>query len=493
MPVPVPPLKQAELPKRKTALLKMMGPGIVMAGIAIGSGELIMWPWITSIVGAELIWAAAIGIFLQLWINVEVGRWTVVTGESPLIGMVRVVKLIVYLWVFLVVVGKFLPGWARETGVSLRSLIFGVENTRLPEWLWAEWVWTAIVFAVIAAILFGPKIIYTAVERCIMGLVAIIVVGLIYVVWEIGSADLFGDMWRGLLNVGRFPDFPVEIPPVDGEARPPFAFSQFFGAVVFAGFGGLGNLYYAYYLREKKIGMGQRMPPLMSPTHKHEVKEMDAGYVYPESEENRRSFRDWMKYVWVDQVFCFWILGSFTMFLFIFGSLAVLHPEGLVPSRGSLVWDLAGILEESMGTSGHYLFLFVGMAALFSSQLGGVDGGSRIFADMLHTSFKFGRRLSLEKWYLVLVGATIVVGTASVAFFERRGTAGLDFLFYSALIGGFAMAVYVPLLLYMNLTKLPKSARPGWINIFFVSLASVMYIAFAVYTVAEKVVRMVAG
>jgi len=114
MPVPVPPLQQAELPKRKTALFKMMGPGIVMAGIAIGSGELIMWPWITSIVGAQLIWAAAIGIFLQLWINVEVGRWTVVTGESPLIGMVRVVKLIVYLWVFLVVVGKFLPvGLAR--------------------------------------------------------------------------------------------------------------------------------------------------------------------------------------------------------------------------------------------------------------------------------------------------------------------------------------------------------------------------------------------
>ena len=74
-----------------------------------------------------------------------------------------------------------------------------------PEWLWAEWVWTAIVFAVIAAILFGPKVIYTAVERCIMGLVAIIVVGLIYVVWEIGSADLFGDMWRGLLNVGALP------------------------------------------------------------------------------------------------------------------------------------------------------------------------------------------------------------------------------------------------------------------------------------------------
>ena len=62
-----------------------------------------------------------------------------------------------------------------------------------------------------------------------------------------------------------------------------------------------------------------------------------------------------------------------------------------------------------------------------------------------------------------------------------------------ALMGGFSMAVYVPLLLYMNLTYLPKSARPGWINIFFMVLASAMYIAFALYTIYEKVGRMITG
>ena len=66
MPIPIQPLREAELPERTKPILKLMGPGLVMAGLAIGSGELIMWPWITSIVGAELLWAAAIGIFLQL-------------------------------------------------------------------------------------------------------------------------------------------------------------------------------------------------------------------------------------------------------------------------------------------------------------------------------------------------------------------------------------------------------------------------------------------
>ncbi len=484
MPLPIPSLKEADLPARKKSLVKMMGPGIVMAGLAIGSGELIMWPWITSIVGAQLLWAAAIGIFLQLWINIEIGRWSIVTGESPFTGMVRVIKTIVYVWVFMIVVGKFLPGWARETGIALRDLIFGPGHSSPP------WVWTAIVFAAVAAILFGPKVIYKAVERSIMFLIVVIVVGLIYVVWEIGSKDLFIAMWDGVTNIFDFPDFPVPVFADDGSIRDELSFSRFFGAVVFAGAGGLGNLYYAYYLREKGIGMGARMPTLMSAAHKHETKEMDTGYVYPETEENQKRFRDWFRYVVTDQVLFFWLLGSFTMFLFIFGALAVLHPIGLVPDRGSLVWDLASILEESMGTSGRYLFLVVGMAALFSTQLGGVDGGSRIFSDLLHTNFKFGKWFKLEQWYLILVSTTMIIGTFSVWFFEQYDIAGLDFLFISALIGGFAMAVYVPLLLYMNLTYLPKSARPGWVNIFFMVIASAMYIGFAGYTIYTKVVDM---
>ena len=488
MPLPIPAFQEADLPERKTPLYKMIGPGVVMAGLAIGSGELIMWPWITSVVGAQLLWAAAIGIFLQLWVNIEIGRWTIVTGESPFTGMARVLKLLVYLFVFMIFVGKFLPGWARETGIALRDLIFGPGHDSPP------WLWTTIVFALVAAILFGPKVIYTAVERCIGFLIVVIVCGLVYLVWEIGSADVFLAMWNGVIGFFDFPDFPVNVLAEDGTVRDQLTFSRFFGAVVFAGAGGLGNLYYAYYLREKNVGMGARMPSLMSPAHKHEVKEMDSGYLYPDTAENRHRFKDWFRYVVMDQTIFFWLLGSFTMFLFIFGALAVLHPIGLVPDRGSLVWDLASILEESLGTTGRYIFLIVGMAALFSTQLGGVDGGSRIFADLLHTNFKFGRWFKLEQWYLILVGTTMGVGIFSVWFFGKYADiAGLDFLFIAALIGGFAMAVYVPVILYMNLTRLPESARPGWVNILFMVLASIMYIGFAGYTLYSKIVDVFAG
>ncbi len=55
-----------------------------------------------------------------------------------------------------------------------------------------------------------------------------------------------------------------------------------------------------------------------------------------------------------------------------------------------------------------------------------------------------------------------------------------------AMLGGFAMAGYVPMLLYMNLRYLPSSARPKPLNIIMVSLGGITYISFAVYTVWSK-------
>ena len=94
----IPPLKQGDMPERKSSFWKMTGPGAVMIGMAIGSGELILWPWITAKFGTEMMWAAALGVFMQLWINIEIGRWAVATGESPLTGFARLSKLWVYFW-----------------------------------------------------------------------------------------------------------------------------------------------------------------------------------------------------------------------------------------------------------------------------------------------------------------------------------------------------------------------------------------------------------
>ena len=229
--------------------------------------------------------------------------------------------------------------------------------------------------------------------------------------------------------------------------------------------------------------MGGRIPVLANPLRTHKTAEVQTGFRYRETPENASRFRRWMRFVIQDQVIFFWLGNTFTMFLVMFGALTVLRPAGIVPEEGQIVWDMSVILESSLGTPGRHIFLLIGMAALFSSQLGGVDGGARTWSYLLGSMFKFGKKRTQSQWYLIFAIMFMVAGTASTAFFEVTGVSALGFIFNAALLGGFAMAIYVPLTLYVNLTKLPKSARPKALNIVMMLIASAVYVSFTLYTI----------
>ena len=410
------------------------------------------------------------GVFLQLWVNIEIGRWGIVTGESLFYGFSRVWRGFIHIFLLLATILVFLPAWARASGTALKALLFG------PQGPGPDWFWTGLTFAAIFSLLLGPKKIYAAVERTVTLLVVIIVLGLVLVAIRVGSLEHLAEMARGLFNFGH-----IEL---DAE----FPFHRFFSAVVYAGAGGFGNLYYIYYLRDKQIGMGSRFPKLMSPLRSTAKGGEQTGYTFAETPRNRRRFKQWFRFVVLDQTLYFWLLNTFTMFLFMFGALAVLRPQGIVPEESRLVWDLATMLTGVMGEPGRYLFLVIGMAALFSSQLAIVDGSSRILTDMLQIDFSWARRLTQGQLYLRLVIAIVVVGTSSTWLLDFYHVTALGFIFNAALVSGFAMAVYTPLTLYMNLRHLPRAARPAWPNICMVALASLVYGGFALFCLWDAVV-----
>jgi len=75
----------------------------------------------------------------------------------------------------------------------------------------------------------------------------------------------------------------------------------------------------------------------------------------------------------------------------------------------------------------------------------------------------------------------MVFGVVITYVLEKYGVSDLGFLFNTGYVGGFAMAIYVPLLLWINLRYLPKSARPGWFNIVMVGITAIIYIGFALF------------
>ena len=452
--------KIKQMPERKSRFWQMAGPGAILVGLSIGAGEIIIWPRLVAEYGADMVWAAVLGVFLQMWINLEVGRWTVATGETVFTGFARIWRGFAPIFILLTVFSWIAPGWGRASGLALKALLVG------PDGFGSDTFWTSVTFAGCALLLFGPKVIYGSVEKSVELLVLIVTVGLIFVALGVGTADTWGSLFRGAINFGY--------------KHPQVTVKQMFIAIVFAGAGGTANLFYTFYLRDKHIGMGVHLPSMENPLRGRTEKVPTTGFRYEETEENASRFQAWWDYIKKDQMLFFWALNTVTMILFIFGSLAVLHPRGIVPASGTLIWDEAQILGEVWGPAGRTVFLLVGLATLFGTQLALIDGVSRSIADILSTNFSFAKSRNTNWWYVLIAALWMVAGCVITYVMEAQGVTELGFLFNAAYIGGFAMAIYVPLLLIGNRKFLPDSAKPGaWCTIM-MTIASIVYVAFAV-------------
>ena len=111
----LPPLRYRDLPE-PIGWRKMLGPSLMLAGLALGSGEFILWPYITYKAGFLFFWACMLGVTTQYFLNMELERYTLATGESAITGFCRINRN--WAWVFLLlnILPWAWPGWATGAG-----------------------------------------------------------------------------------------------------------------------------------------------------------------------------------------------------------------------------------------------------------------------------------------------------------------------------------------------------------------------------------------
>ena len=84
------PAETKDPPKTIGGIIRHLGPGLIIAGSIVGSGELIA----TTIVGAEagfwLLWIIIIGCVIKVLTQVEMGRYTISSGKTSLGAMAEV-------------------------------------------------------------------------------------------------------------------------------------------------------------------------------------------------------------------------------------------------------------------------------------------------------------------------------------------------------------------------------------------------------------------
>ena len=79
---------------RPPPLRRLIGPSVILIGVGIASGEYILYPFIASQAGLVFLWAAVVGILVQFFINMEIERYTLATGETAIGGFMRHVEAV---------------------------------------------------------------------------------------------------------------------------------------------------------------------------------------------------------------------------------------------------------------------------------------------------------------------------------------------------------------------------------------------------------------
>ena len=83
--MPLPPVTTIEEPpKTVLGILSRLGPGLIIAGSIVGSGELIATTATGAAAGFTLLWLILLGCVIKVWVQVELGRYTMVSGNTTM-------------------------------------------------------------------------------------------------------------------------------------------------------------------------------------------------------------------------------------------------------------------------------------------------------------------------------------------------------------------------------------------------------------------------
>ncbi len=87
--------------------LRRLGPGLIIAGSIVGSGELIATTKTGAQAGISLLWLILVGCLIKVFLQVELGRYTVCSGQTTLAALDTIpgprfkVKWVVWFWMLM--------------------------------------------------------------------------------------------------------------------------------------------------------------------------------------------------------------------------------------------------------------------------------------------------------------------------------------------------------------------------------------------------------
>ncbi|MBI3062390.1 MAG: Nramp family divalent metal transporter [Deltaproteobacteria bacterium] len=459
-----PPFKKASLPPFP-GMFAALGPGVIFMALAQGSGELIWWPYIIAKYGLTFLFLLLPACLLQFPVTYEIGRYTILTGESIFQGFIRLNRNFAFLlWILMTLSFLWFGAFAAAGGTSLAAL------TQFPPG-WSPrgqtLFWAYLSMALFLSAVLLSKVVYRLVERFMWGVALLTLLGLS---WACAHPDVlravptfFQGLWAPRLPMARAWD------PADA--------TKLLTAITFAGLGGFWTLFYSYWIRDKGSGMAHYMGRITGPiTGKPEV--IPASGSIPLSDEGLAHAPRWRRFLFWDV--SIGIGGNIlTTLMTCLLAYALLFPKGLLPDHYELAVVQSRFFEVSWGWAGRILFLVVAAAFLSDTWLATVDAVSRIHTDCVYGFFPGARKVPVRSWYVFFLLLLTAVTSVTVLLNEPG-----PLILLSAVIGFVGTVLFSVALIFLNHVYLPRhlpvAARPGRLSLIFLCISCLAYALLAV-------------
>ena len=418
------PEKIEEHPKTFGAIIRRIGPGLILAGSIVGSGELIA----TTVLGAEngylLLWLIIISCLIKTVVQEELGRYAIGTGETTLEAFNHApgprwkVSWLVWMW-FVMVMFTLM-----QIGAMLGS-IAEILNRAMPGVPLNVWPW--LLATVTGVVLIAGR--YNLVEKVAMGMVVsftmLTVLGAI-ILLKLPQYFSWGAVWEGL-----------------SFHLPETGFVTAVAAFGITGVGATELVMYPYWCIEKGY----------------------ARYTGPRDDSPQWTARafGWTRVMGIDVANAMIVYTFATIAFYLLGA-GILNRNEVVPKGSAMVQELSRIYTETLGEWSLPLFLIGAFAVLYSTVFASTAAHCRVFADFvgmlgLYNKRDYAARLKVTRLFVVIL--LVIPCIYFMAFGEPVAMVK---------VGGFAQATMLPIIgfyaLYLRYKRTPRLLLPkGWLTL----------------------------
>jgi len=441
-----------DAPASWKARLAMVGPGIMFAAAALGSGETIINPHNAAIYGPLVLWVPFFVILLtKMWVTERVGRFSFATGKTFAEGLYDlgwIGKAVIVVMLLPLIVIQFFTGqgWPMGVGASVMGMFYPVgqvpvEGMRIVSTLAILSIWYMLVIRE-----------YALVEKVVLAAVLLVLLPAVLIA-DIALRPDLGTIVALFNPAPLFTYFSAN----------PADMALIANSLAWCGSGMVGMAAYSYWALEKGYHRGQAK----GVSEKTRVLVTD------------RAFTGWMRCFQLD-VFGGNAITFIVAAAIMLNSVLVLHPYNLVPDGTDVMIVSAQQLVIPLGEWAKYLWLIGTAATLYVTPLAYYDGAARLSGDGARLLFPaIARRWTSEQVRKTLV-TFFCIGAILMSWgLSPLGPYPLKIVSSYSYIDGLPYQVLLSLFSVILIYKfVPKAKRGHWLPTVGALFTFVMYTWF---------------